>query len=152
MKMPFPDWHMAKLALEGYAEDGVSGTLGYDDETGQWYVDLDDTELEGYMANLRKCNSEVIRGFSDLFRGGAKNVQGQAQVPPEDNENRLALYLLDSDCRTARGFKVIATLTEVFNRKSAFMFFGSTCEKCGRRMVAILAWENVKPKKEVNNG
>lgn len=145
MKHPFPDWHMAKLALEGYAQDGVSGQIGYDSETATWYAELDDAEYEQYLANLGKRDSIVLEDFGSLDWQGAVNIQGTAVQPPGENENRLSLYLLDCDCKTTRGFKVNASMAEFMQRKVQHLFIGSTCMSCGKKMLALLIWEDVKP-------
>jgi len=151
MKLPFPDWHMAKLALEGYGEDGVSGKLGYDSETGTWYAEVDDDEYAGYIANLRWRHHAILEDFGTIDWRGATNIQGSALEPPEANENRLAIYLLDCSCKTAIGFKVNASLSEVARRENRFMYVGSTCMSCGRKMIVVLTWEDVKPKKGGSN-
>jgi len=145
MKLPFPDWHMAKLALEGYGEDGVSGELGYDPETGTWYAEFDDDEYAKYMANLRWRHRAVLEDFGMMDWHGATNIQGSALEPPKENENRMSIYLLDCDCKTTKGFKVSASLSEVVRRKKQFMYVGSTCMSCGRKMLIIITWEDVKP-------
>jgi len=147
MKLPFPDWHMAKLAIEGYGEDGVGGELGYDSETGTWYAQLDDEQYAEYMANLRWRHHAVLEDFASIDWRDATNIQGGALEPPKENENRLAIYLLDCDCKTAKGFKVNASLSEVARRERQFMHLGSTCANCGKKMLVVLTWEDVKPKK-----
>ena len=142
-----PNWELAKAAIHAYAEDGVRGKVGYDPETAQWYADLNDDDYEKYMANLRKRHDEmckVAKVFAERW-GDAVNVQSSATESPGENENRLALYLVDIECKTARGFKVLNTLKDVIERRSASMAFGSTCENCSRKMMAILTWEDVKP-------
>jgi len=147
MKLPFPDWHMAKLALEGYGEDGVSGHLGYDPEAGTWYVEFNDQQYDEYMSNLRRRHRAVLEDFGMIDWHDATNIQGGALEPPKENENRLAIYLIDCDCKTAKGFKVNASLSEVARREKQFMYVGSTCMSCGRKMIVVLTWEDVKPKK-----
>jgi len=148
MKLPLPNWELAQAVVEGYAEDGVGGEIGYDSDTAQWFADLNDDDYNQYMANLRKRHSEmckVAKEYAECW-GDAVNVQSVAAEPPKENENRLALYLIDIDCNAVKGFKVKSTLKDVTDRKSALMAFGSTCDSCGRKMMMILTWEDVKPK------
>jgi hypothetical protein len=147
MKLPFPDWQMANLTLEGYAEDGVSGTLGYASETGNWFAQLDDKEYEQYMVNLRRQRDTILRGFTSIDWHSATNIQGVATEPPKDNENRLSLYLIDCDCKTAKSFKLKASLTELMQRKEALIYVGSTCMNCRKKSMVVLTWEDVRPKK-----
>ena len=145
MKIPQPDWAFAQGTKEAYAEDGVRGEVGYEPDTEQWYVDLNDEDYAEYQRNLRRRHNVVLQDFTFDWEK-ATNIQGEATKPPADNENRLALYLIDTTCRTARGFKVKNTLLNIVNRKAQHMFFGSTCETCGKKMMAVLTWEDVKPK------
>jgi hypothetical protein len=147
MKLLFPDWQMANLALEGYAEDGVSGKIGYNPETETWFAELDDKEYEQYMFNLRRQHDTVLKDFASLDWHGATNIQGGATDPPKDDENRLSLYLIDCNCKTAKGFKLKASLSELIQRKEALIYVGSTCMNCGRKSIVVLTWEDVKPKK-----
>jgi hypothetical protein len=147
MRLQFPDWQMANLALEGYAEDGVSGKIGYDSETGDWFAELDDQEYEQYMHNLRRQHDTVLRGFVSMDWHGATNIQGGATKPPGDNENRLSLYLIDCNCKTAKGFKLKASLAGLMQRKEALIYVGSTCMNCGKKSIVVLTWEDIKPKK-----
>lgn len=150
MKLGFPDEHFAKLAQEGYAGDGVRGEVGYDEKDQQWYLDLNDQDYKKYQQNLRMQQVVILNRFGKSWKG--VNIQALAEGPPRENENRLALYLIDNSCGTAHGFKVVASAIDVANRKRAFMQFGSTCESCGKKMSVVLTWEDVKPKKEVRNG
>lgn len=147
MKLPLPNWELAQAAVEGYAEDGVRGEVGYDPETAQWFADLNDDDYVQYMANFRKRHSEMRKVAKEYAKrwGDAVNVQSVAAEPPKENENRLALYLIDIGCNAVKGFKVKSTLKDVTDRKSALMAFGSTCDSCGRKMMMILTWEDVKP-------
>jgi len=148
MRMPMPNWELAEGTVKVYAEDGVRGIVGYDPDNKEWYADLDDNDYEKYMANLKKCHSEMCRvaeEYADRW-GDAVNIQSAATEPPKENETRLALYLVDIDCNTVKGFQVKNTLAGVINRKTAFMAFGSTCETCKGRIMAVLTWEDVKPK------
>jgi len=148
MKLPMPNWELAQAAVEGYAEDGVRGKVGYDPDAAQWYADLNDEDYEEYMANLRKRHNEMCKIAKEYAEhwDDAVNIQSAATEPPKEKENRLALYLVDINCKTVRGFKVKNTLQDVIDRKLAFMAYGSTCENCSKRMMAILTWEDVKPK------
>jgi len=149
MKLPLPNWQLAQAAVEGYAEDGVEGKVGYDPDTSQWFVDLNEDDYEEYMFNLKKRHSEMCKIANDYAENwtDAVNIQSAAVTPPSDNENRLTLYLIDIDCKAVKGFKVKSTLEDVVDRRTAFMAFGSTCDNCGRKMMAILTWEDVKPKR-----
>lgn len=147
MKLPMPNWELANAAVKGYAEDGVKGKLGYDPETAQWHADLDDAGYEKYIANLRKRHDEICdmaKAFTEDW-GDATNIQGLATGPPKESENRLALYIVDVDCNTAKGFKASNTLKELIERKSDIITFGTTCESCGKKTMTILRWESVKP-------
>lgn len=147
MRLPFPDWNKAKLALEGYAEDGVSGKLDYDDMTNTWYADLNDAEHEQYMANLSREHNNILQTFGSLDWHGAISVQGATLGPPRECENRLALYLVHPDCRSTRGYKVIAGLTEVIQRKTQALYIGCNCEICGKKSLVVITWEDIKPRK-----
>lgn len=144
-----PNWELAKAAVEGYAEDGVDGKIYYDPDLAQWYADLNDEDYKEYLANCRKRNNEMCGVAKEYAKcwGDAINIQSSAMESPEKNENRLSLYLIDVDCETVRGFKVLNTLKDVTDRKSASMAFGSTCEHCGKKMMAVLTWEDVKPER-----
>ncbi|MHC1597903.1 MAG: hypothetical protein ACXQT3_06280 [Methermicoccaceae archaeon] len=139
---------MANLAKEGYAEDGVSGEVGYDPNSNQWYVELDDEDYARYEHNLKKRAMEVIRDLSDIGWEGAVNVQGNSQEPPDEGDNRLSLYVLDYDCKTTRGFKVLPSIASLMQRKIAFAFYGSTCESCGKKTLVILKWESMRREDE----
>lgn len=148
MKVPCPDWQTAKGVLEGYAEDGVTGTLGYDDTSAIWYADLNDTELTEYQANLIKNRKAILKYVSNTDWSDSANMQACAIVPPMANETRLALYLVDCGCVTARGFKINNTIEQLINRDTATILLGSICEKCGKQMLVVMTWEDVKPKKK----
>ncbi len=147
MKLPFPDWQMAKLAIESYREDGVYGKLGYDPEAGTWYAEFDDNQYNQYMANLSQQHNIVLNEFGSIDWHDATNIQGSALEPPKENENRLAIYLIHPRCKTAKGFKVSAGMTELMQRRTQFMYIGSTCMSCGERTLVVITWEDVKPKK-----
>lgn len=148
MRQICPDWTIANMILQGYSEDGVTGRVGYDDRSATWYVDLDDAEYEQYMANLHRKNREIIDGFGYMDWHGATNVQGSAVSPPRDNEDRLAIYLVDCDCKASRGFKANAGLNDLLDRKRQCLFIGSTCNLCGKKSMVVITWEDVKPQKK----
>ena len=146
-RLPCPDWEIAKGIKYAYAEDGVSGKIGYDPDIEQWYFEPNDSEYMQYIENLSEAHKMILHEFAVETWDGV-NIQGQAIEPPKESENRLALYIIHNPpCATAKGFKVKHTLAEVVSRKSAQMFFGSTCEACGHKTMIVLRWEDVKPKK-----
>lgn len=152
MRVQCPDWHHGNLLLQGYAEDGVSGTLGYDETTGQWYVDLNDAELAEYDRNLKKHLQSVLHFISQAKWRDGSTRQGCAIVPPKENENRLTLYLIDCDCGTGRAFKINHTINQLLNRGTASLFIASPCSNCGKTLAVLMTWEDVRPKQEEKGG
>ena len=144
MRMPMPDWHFAQLAAEVWGEDGVRGKVGFDPEQG-WYTELDDSDFEQYLKNLRRRSHEILETFASTWHKETKNIQIGAMEPPAEDENRLAIYLIDCDCQTTRGFQIKNSLRDIWELKTAFVALGSTCEHCGRKMMVVLTWEDVKP-------
>lgn len=147
MRFPLPDWHMANLALESYAEDGVRGNIGYDSEGGGWYAELNDEDYAEYQRKLHESHHNILEMMKGLLWGDAKNVQSLAMKPPKPEEKRLAIYLADYDCQTAKGFKITNSIKALLERQCAWIAYGSVCESCGKRTLTFLVWEDVTSKK-----
>lgn len=145
MRIPSPDWVVAQKGVEGYAEDGVRGKVGYDSETGQWYSELNDEDYAEYQRKLRESHHNILQMARDLAWQDAKNVQSFATEPPKPEEKRLAIYLTDYDCQTARSFKITNGIKELLERQRAWIAYGSVCESCRKRTLTFLVWEDVTP-------
>ncbi len=150
MRIPLPDWDMAKMLAESYNEDGVAATHGYDETTGQWFADLDDGDYDRYQSWLRSERSEVLKSFSEDW--GGVNIQGLGLGPPLPHQTRLSLYLVDVGCGVTKGFKVTNTLRDLLERKTEHISIGSTCSSCGRKTKVVLRWEGRPPDKRGREG
>jgi len=146
MKIPATDWVMAQGMVTGWGEDGVRGKVGYDADMGQWYADLNDEDYARYQENLKLRHNDllcIVKSLNDGWDPKAINLQSASPDPPNVLQERLTLYLVDVDCHTTRGYKITDSIKEIVNRKASMMAIGSTCSSCGKRMMAVLIWENL---------
>lgn len=143
MRIPLPDWQMAKLAVEAYADEGVSGDIGYDSEKGEWYAELNDEDHIEYLHNLQVAHHNILNIVRELPWRDDNNIQTFSMVPPKPGEKRLAVYLVDYDCGAARGFKINDNIKELLERQRAWIAYGSVCKFCGKRLLIFLVWEDV---------
>jgi len=150
MKINVPDFDIARGLVEEWAEYGISGKTDYDPDTGQWSVILNDKQYIEHLKNLEKCHDRMcslIKTFEKRWSSEATNSQIVLPEPPQENEQEIMLYLADVECGTVKGFKAKTSVQKLFlNRKTAILAYGSTCSSCGKRMMAILAWEDTKSK------
>lgn len=144
MRIPMDNWGVAKLAIQGYAEDGVSGELGYDPDKAEWYVDLNDEQYRKYQEKLERNRTQILETFTGN-EGDAVNIQGELIGRPGVTERRLDLYLIDTACHTAKGFKVSNSIMDLLLRSIKAISCSSRCEACGRRVTVVLSWGDVHP-------
>ena len=144
MKIFHPSGKIALAVAEAYQEDGVIARAGYDENQG-WYTEVDEVAYSAYQGKLIEERDAVLAAFAEPFEGLI--TQGVSGVPTPD-QTRLTIYLVDSECQRAQGFKVTKSLPGILGRVVRQMHFGFTCAHCGKQILAVLQWENVKPKGE----
>jgi hypothetical protein len=78
---------------------------------------------------------------NELYWSGV-NIHGYCLVPPKDNMGELLLLMYCVGCRVVKDFVLTRTLTNLFNRKTAFIEFGTNCMKCNRKSRIKMTWND----------
>jgi len=68
------------------------------------------------------------------------NVQEFATEPPEEEQNTLALYMVDIETQTSKRFTVTASLTQLLQRKTTHVAYG-TSKPNGEQVKIVIQWE-----------
>lgn len=76
----------------------------------------------------------------DYDKWDGVNIQGEAQCPPEPDQDTLALYMIDADRRLSKRFTVTNAILWLLGRKTERIFYG-TSDPEGHQMKIVLQWE-----------
>lgn len=70
------------------------------------------------------------------------NLQVYSLVTPNSEERELNLYLFCIGCKAIKDFTVTQSLTDLWNRKTKFIEYGTTCNVCGTKAKVRIEWQD----------
>jgi hypothetical protein len=76
------------------------------------------------------------------FKKRGKNLQGYSlESPNQEDTLVLTLVSLEHEIPVTHAFKVTNALEMLLNRETTTIFYGSTCDKCGKKIGVELKWK-----------
>jgi len=69
------------------------------------------------------------------------NVQEAGLEPPKEDEDTLALYMVDIETKASKRFTLTASLSELLQRKITHVAYGTTNELNGKQVKIVIQWE-----------
>tara|TARA_Y100000310_G_scaffold343921_1_gene453941 strand:- start:1268 stop:1543 length:276 start_codon:yes stop_codon:yes gene_type:complete len=70
------------------------------------------------------------------------NLQGYSMEKPKDDEREIVLELYCVNCKAVKDFTITNVLTNMWDRKTSFLEFGSLCMICNRKVKVKIAWKD----------
>lgn len=113
--------------------------MGLDEQDAKYLAKL----AEKYIAEVGDTYPAKQLGESDYAKFGGVNLQGHAIVKPEEDEDTIALYIIDVDQKLSKRFRVSAALIMLMMRDTARLIYGTT-DPVGKQTKIILQWEKEK--------
>lgn len=77
---------------------------------------------------------------ADYERFAGINLQGHALEKPKDEEDVLALYIIDTEDKLSKRFKVTSAISLLLSRGTSRIIYGTT-NPSGKQMKVIVQWE-----------
>ncbi len=127
---------LADAIASEYLKDGVRAKA--EEVEGSWRIYVNRADYERLVQRRLTIKKEIMKLHCQKWIG--IEVLQQSNEPPNLDEQRLELFIIDVKRQTIRSFELTNCLLPLLHRKMQWLSWGKTYERTGDRLKIVIAW------------
>ena len=127
---------LADAFASEYLKEGVRAKA--EEVEGSWRIYVNRADYERFIQRRLTIKKEIMKLHCQKWTG--IEVAQKNDEPPNFDEQRLELFVIDVTRQTIRSFKLTNGIVPIIDRKIQWLSWGKTDEKTGDQLKIVITW------------